>query len=225
MSHSSNLFLTGYRMVQKILGAVCHKLPNISQNSRPCSCCCPLWITLSISTAKQTPSVQGLQLFILPIILYGSECWAISKADWRSGPMVPTKNPGHSLTWLCQKCQIRLCWPLCAFINYIYLLTQIIIYLPTSHHFHLSSSPIHASVHKTSYIVNLLYMLNCSKHFNYNLTTTLMHPTKNSTCYSGLFSRTACGRWGRGEVACRGVVTALQPVRPEQVMRPEWKQN
>ena len=47
------------------------------------------------------------RVFILMIMLYGSECWAISKADWRSGPMVPTNNPGHSLAWLVRNADIH----------------------------------------------------------------------------------------------------------------------
>jgi len=60
------------------------------------------------------------RVFILPIMLYGSECWAINKADWCSGPVVPTKNPGHLLARLSE------------------ILTSVA--LPTSRHFHPSLS-------------------------------------------------------------------------------------
>ena len=48
-------------------------------------------------------------------------------ADWRSGPMVPMKNPGHSLTRLLSE------WP-----------TSVA--LPTSHHFHPSSPVVSLSL-------------------------------------------------------------------------------
>ena len=66
------------------------------------------------------------RVFILQIMLCGSECWAINKADIQqirgSVPMVPTKNPGHSLARLSE------------------MPTSVA--LPTSHHFHPSLSPV-----------------------------------------------------------------------------------
>ena len=47
-------------------------------------------------------------VFILPIMLYWSDAGQLTRQiyrDWWSGPVVPTKDPGHSLALLCQKCR------------------------------------------------------------------------------------------------------------------------